>query len=187
MTPERQIVENIRKIVGDRGFDTHLCVVESVNSDKASCTVKRVIDEKIISDVYINSSMLNDEGIVITPAKDSLVLVTRIDHLQSFVSLYSKIDKIHINPKKKDEEIEIVINGGTNDGLVKIKELTDKLKELESKFNNHIHSNAEFSGTMTVGAATNPITGILTVPTTKNTSNEFQSGYSSFENDKIKH
>jgi hypothetical protein len=171
----RNIAKNIREIVKNEVFETYLCKVVAV--DAASCTVKRIVDDKEIPDVRLNASMIENEGFVIAPKVNSLVLVTNIDGVHNFISSYSKIDKITL-----DFDTEIIINGGENNGLVKIKQLNTRLKNLEKNFNDHTHT-GNFIGTI----SGNPATGTLTVPAISYTSSEFQGNYSGYENDKIKH
>jgi len=127
-----EIAQSIREIVGVKPFDTFVCTVKSV--DGATCTVVRVLDDLEIPDVRLNCHSTKDSGIVITPKKDSYVLVTSIDGLNFFVSQCSEVEKITI-----DCNGDIIINGGNNDGIIKIKELTQKLNNLVNTFNSHTH------------------------------------------------
>lgn len=183
MSTKEEIADSIRKIAGTKGFDTDICKVTNVDPNKASCDVIRIKDNKKIPGVRINASVLNDDGIVITPAKDSYVLVTKIDDRYNYVSLYSTIDKITVGSKKKP--LEVVINGGENEGLVKIKELTDKLNELVDWCENHTHliptSGVSVEGTMGNAANTDPID----VPSPSNTPKKFKK--KDYENNKITH
>lgn len=178
MSKERECAESIRGIVGKTAFSTYLCKVKSVEG--ATCTVVREMDAMEIQDVRINSTITENQGLVIVPKKDSYILITDIDGDKWFVSQYSDIDKITI-----DCNDTIVINGGENHGLILIEKLQQKLKALESAFNTHTHT-GDFSGTING----NPATGTLAIPATTRTSNNFQSQAThpyDYENDKVQH
>lgn len=128
MSKERECAEYLRAIVGKEPFQTCVAIVKSV--DGATCTVERVFDGMEITDVRLNCSSTENSGIVITPKQDSHVLITSIDGRYWFVSQFSSIDGITI-----DSESPIVINGGSNHGLVKIEELTQKLNAIEKDIN----------------------------------------------------
>lgn len=132
MSKERECAEYLRAIVGKEPFQTCVAIVKSV--DGATCTVERVFDGMEITDVRLNCSSTENSGIVITPKQDSHVLITSIDGRYWFVSQFSSIDGITI-----DSESPIVINGGSNHGLIQIDKLTQKLNELVNAFNNHTH------------------------------------------------
>lgn len=103
--------------------------------DDTTCTVQ--VDELRLSGVRLRSVVNKEEtGILITPKVGSYVLVTDLSGGNMrvlVVSMYSEVDKI-------------TINGGKNDGLININDLTDKLNKLvgevnalKDKFNGHTH------------------------------------------------
>lgn len=177
MSKERECAEKLRAIVGKEPFGTYLAKVTKVDSSEAVCTVERVFDGMVIEDVKLNATITKDEGIVISPKQNSFVLITSIDGLNWFVSQYSAIDKITV-----DAESKIIFNGGDNNGLVKIKELTDRLNELVDAFNQHTHT-GEFEGTIGGSAATGSIS---TIPTTQQHPH-FNYETDKYEDDKITH
>ncbi len=146
---KHDIAENIRKLAGTGTFDTFVCTVKSV--DGATCTVTRGLDGLEIADVRLNCHIAENEGIVVTPKVNSFVLVTNIDGRQHFVSQCSEVEKITI-----DCNGDIIINGGNNDGIIKIKELTNKLNALVQKFNTHTHPAALGTATVAVSSTTSP-------------------------------
>lgn len=152
---ERKCINLLRQIVGDKSFDTWICKVTGVN--EASCEVERVFDKLKIKDVRLNATVKDNEGLIIYPTKNSYVLVTNIDNDKYFVSQFSQIEKITI-----DVNSNIAINGGNNEGLVKIKELTAKLNDLINSYNMfvatynlHTHQIAMVSGVQVANATTN--------------------------------
>ena len=124
MSAENDIRQNLRTIVGSAPIATYAAKVTAVNG--AECSVVRIADDMAIDEVKLNATCTDGRGIVIHPTVGSIVLITSIDGVQWFVSMFEQIDTI-------------VINGGQNDGLVKINELTAKLNELVNLFNAHTH------------------------------------------------
>ena len=69
-------------------------------------------------------------SIIIIPAEGSLVLVGYRDNANPYCLFVEIADDIYINA-----ENTIVFNGGNNEGLVKVSELTEKLNNLEEDIN----------------------------------------------------
>ncbi|MCM1170320.1 MAG: hypothetical protein NC324_10345 [Bacteroides sp.] len=86
----------------------------------------------------------------------------------------------------------IVLNGGSNNGLVKIKELTDKINELVDSFNNHTHTVKSVSvpalgltDSTTAPCAGSATIATINVPAPDSTANELKQG--DYEDPKVKH
>ncbi len=166
----------LRAIVSESEQTSYVCIVTAVNG--ATCDVKRIQNNKEIKEVRLNATLKENDGLVIIPKKDSTVLVTHIDGNKYFVSQFSEIEKITLNVKDKIE-----INGGTFGGMVKIEALNNRLKNLEQAFNNHTHIISAEDGV----AAAGMYTVMGNIPAVIEKSNEFQEGYSEYENEKITH
>ena len=136
MSKERECAETLRAIVGKEPFATFVAKVTKV--DGAKCTVQRLFDDMEIEEVRLNCSTTENEGVVIVPKQDSMVLITSIDGRYWFVSQCSEVEKITIDATDK-----IVFNGGKNGGLVEIQELTNQLNELVTWCRSHTHDVAE--------------------------------------------
>jgi hypothetical protein len=153
MGHERSIADNIRKLVGTIDFDTILCTVESVDND-VTCTVKSVKTGVEYKNIKLNANINDDKGIYVFPEKDSYVLVTMLDKVQGFVSMFSDIKKVTLKiDETVDVEIDktvdmkiggdvkidcdkkIVFNGGKNDGLVVAAKTASKISNLEGEIN----------------------------------------------------
>lgn len=111
---------------------------------------------------------------LIMPTKGSVVLVTYTSKDTAFVSLYSEIDSIQLR-------------GDQFGGLIKIEELVKKLNGVENKvndlitkFNSHIHVT-----TATIGPG--PAPGVIAPPTTPETPIAPVTQKSDLENDTVKH
>lgn len=170
MSKEREIADNLRLLIGAVEFDTMLCKVVSIDND-VTCTVKSVKSDVDYKNIKLNANINEDKGIYVFPEEKSYVLVTLIDKVNGFISMYSEIKKIKL---KVNDIIEI--NDGTNDGLVQIKELTEKLNDLVKTFNEHTHS---------VSTEGNALKQTGTAAPTSNQADDFSK--SDYENDKIKH
>lgn len=168
-----EIKQNIRRITGDDRVNRTLFTAKVVRTSGEVCDVD--LDGLTLTDVRLRAVVNGaNSKMLITPKTNSYVLVADLSGnlTRLVVVAFSEIDKIEI-----DTETEIVINGGTK-GLVKIDELNERLKNLENAFNSHTHI---VSTTGTAAAQTG------TAAATTNTSTEFQSGYSGYEDTKVKH
>ena len=159
MNPLSEIKESIQKMASKGGAGiVFTAKVKSVESD-TTCTVE--LDGLTVSDVRLRAVVNSETSkILVTPKTGSYVLVADLsgDLSQLAVVGYSEVEKIEV-----DANDEIVFNGGENHGLVKIKELTDRLNNLVDAFNQHTHT-GEFEGTIGEAAATGSIS---TIPTTQ--------------------
>jgi hypothetical protein len=157
---------------GQSSFGLFLAEVVSVEQD-TTCTV-RLNPSLTLSDVQLRA-VVNQEttGILIKPAVGSYVLVADLSggqYTRLAVVMYSEIDRIEIN-------------GGENNGLVKIQELTDKLNALVDWCKGHTHGGvitavSGGSGAPAVGTPGN---------TGKPTSNPDRFDKADYEDDKITH
>lgn len=115
---ERKIADNIRKLVGPVGYDSVLCKV--VNVTGRTCTVTTLLNDVEIDNVRLCADINKIPGILLTPAKESIVVVTMLDKTNAYISLFSQVDSI-------------VLNGGEQGGLVRVKELTNQLDKLTKR------------------------------------------------------
>lgn len=127
MSVELKIRKSIKELAGatDLKFETYAAIVTSVNG--ATCCVKRILDNKHVENVRLNTNVREKKGLVIVPKVGSDVLVTNIDDSASFVSQYSEIEKIELNV-----DSEIIINGGHNYGLVEVRKLEENLGKIKT-------------------------------------------------------
>jgi|LSQX01.2.fsa_nt_gb hypothetical protein len=121
-----------------------VCEVTDVNGGK--CNAMPLDGSAEFKDVRLNTVSSDTAGIVITPAKKSLVLVHQISSVDSYVSQFSEIEKIDIeigDIKLHLNANEIVFNEGDL-GLVKIDKLiawmqkvSDDLQDLSTSLSAH--------------------------------------------------
>lgn len=129
MDKSKEIKEAIKSIVGVPGMMFVIGKVESVGDE--TCSVK-IADRLVINDVRLNASADgNADNILIKPKVDSMVLMADLSggELRSLVVIsFSALESMTVK-----FEGEVVINGGENEGLVKVVELTEKLNAIEQK------------------------------------------------------
>lgn len=125
MTKEQQILQQLRRL-GAGNEKTFLGVVENNYPDKDYIDVKD-LSGTLYPDVRKRASVgIGDDskkGIVITPVMGSSVIISRIgDSDELFVEMFSEVESM-------------MFDGGENEGLVKVKELTNKINALENDIN----------------------------------------------------
>lgn len=137
------IAKKISEIRGANPSILFVAKVKEVNGDV--CTIE--IGDLELTDVRLCSVVNDDKNkLLITPAKDSMVTVADLSdgEMRTMVVVqYSSVEKINLKIEDTTLEItssKVCINGGDNDGLIKIADLTNKLNELVNAFNNHTHS-----------------------------------------------
>lgn len=129
-----------------------------VDEEKRTITFEP-IDGATVENVRLQSQIGSSKGFVQIPKQDSFVIVTYLDDARPFVSSCSEIDKIII-----DTEL-VQFNGGENEGLINIVQLTEKLNNLVSEVNAikdkyNDHNNVIPAGTVIV-SVTGQATGNL--------------------------
>ena len=104
--------------------------VKSVDLSERTCIVTPTDGGPDILDVYLeaDSGDSTNKGFFVVPAVGSLVIATFTSKEEAFLSAYTEISQVVA------KQGEWVFNGGDNGGLVKVKELTDRINELESLF-----------------------------------------------------
>ena len=128
-----KIKECLRELAGFTPIETEVAKVLSV--DGAVCKVSRVRDGMVIDRVRLNAISTEDKGIVVTPKTGTYVLISRLGEVNWFVTLCGEVEKISI-----DAEADIVINGGSFGGLVRIEDLVGTLQHIVNTFNTHTHT-----------------------------------------------
>lgn len=133
-----QIAQKVKQIVG--GSEAIIFPAEVKSVDDTTCTI--LIGDLQLSDVRLRA-VINDEEdkLLITPAVGSQVLVADLSNGQFrdlAVLTYSEPEKIDVKIGEtaisvKDGLVEF--NGGGNNGLVNISDLTQKLNNFENKVN----------------------------------------------------
>jgi hypothetical protein len=183
-----KIKQSIRKIAGGTGImPAPVFLVKIKEIDGAKCTA--MLDDLELKDVRLRATINNSEQqILIIPKKDSYVCVADLSegNLTDLVVVgCSEVEETLLKIENQTLKINkdgFVFNGGDK-GLVKIDELHNRLLNLESKFNNHVHSGVIIAVAGGSGAPATGTAGNSGTPTS--TSSEFQGDYTGYENDKI--
>lgn len=136
-----QIKQAIQKLAG-----THLadevylipCTVSAVDTDALTCDCI-AIGGKAVTDIP-NVALLAevDNGMVLIPAIDSVVLVLFSKRQKPFICLFSELQEIFIDIGNSSIDVNndgIKFNDGSFGGLVKISDLVTRLNNLENAFN----------------------------------------------------
>jgi hypothetical protein len=100
---------------------------KSIDWDNKTMTAEGVSD-----DVNYDSVQLGFGYIDVKPAIGSVCLIGILEGKEALTFLINA-EEVEMVEMKVEDKIEI--NGGKNDGLVKVKELTQKLNSLENQFN----------------------------------------------------
>lgn len=141
----KNISDIIKQISKDPNakYYSQIAKVKSVDENKRVCDVELVMDEIDMFNVRIQAEINSTKGIAIIPKKDSFVVVTFISKTLCFISVCSEVEKILIDipevsgvaEKIKIKNTKIELNDGNNAGIVKVKELTQKVNKLETQLN----------------------------------------------------
>ena len=118
MTLEEQLVRALKSL-SPVHMQVEAMTVKSVDEDSLTCVVTPLDDGAEIQDVRLKAAIDGvKDGIVQIPAVNSSVLVARIGNTTEnrFVVAFSSVDKV-------------VINGGSNGGLINIQTLVDNLNK----------------------------------------------------------
>jgi hypothetical protein len=120
----KELRDSLRTLTKPNGNAySKVCTVDSVDLDNLTCYCIPINDDADITEVRLMANI--DNGFLLIPEVNSIVVVSFLSDSSAYVSLVSKVSEIQLN--------------GTNyDGLVKVQELTDKLNNLENKLNDLI-------------------------------------------------
>lgn len=137
--------------------------VLSVDENEKTMDAKGVSDELEYFNIELGSG-----SVILYPAAGSICLIGIVEGMETngFLISATEVEKIEVTAST-----EIILNGGTLGGLVKVQELTDAVNKMVDTFNGHTHTISTPHG---AGSATAP------------TSSMQKLDKSSIENEKIK-
>lgn len=133
---KKEIAEAIKALAGLSLMPFTIGTVESV--DGRTCTVKPVDGGAAIEKVRLNAHSDGDQGLIIKPKLNTYVIVGMINELDAMVMKCYEIESIEIimgDTSLLITDGEILFNGGSNGGLVKIADLVGKINDIESDIN----------------------------------------------------
>lgn len=120
MSSTEDIRKAIKGLSNQTGMMNILCKVESVDLVNKTCYCQPVFGGADIQDVRLIAD--NQEGFLIIPAINSLVIVSMLNQAVGYVSMFSNVQ-------------EIQLNGDNYGGLVRIRELETQLNTLQTEIN----------------------------------------------------
>jgi len=106
------------------------CNVDSVDEAKQVCTCTPIGGDATTQIPAVKLTAEENDGLLLLPKVGSTVVVIFSQRSEPFVALFSDIDKVIIIA-----ETSVQFQDGTFGGLVKVKELTDKINILEKDLN----------------------------------------------------
>lgn len=132
-----EIADILREIVGAAPKSTMVAKVVSVQD--YSCTVQDLLNDVEIKGVRLNAGVNSEEGIIITPEENSIVLIASISETDHYVVMFSKIKSVSVkiaNISVEMNDNEIKLNGGqANSYLTDINKLVGKINAVETDLN----------------------------------------------------
>jgi len=157
MSTSTEIAAYLKAIVGIENLPySQLCTVVSVDETEMTCEVTPIDGGANFTDVRLMADN-NDtsKGIFFKPAIGSIVMISPQDEVTFFVSMVSEVE-------------DIWLHGNQYGGLVKVIPTVEKLNNLEnkvndiiSKFNTHVHTGVTTGGGSS-GTTATPVSGTLT-------------------------
>lgn len=181
-----------------------VCTVDKVDETARTIDCTPVDEGAPLLGVNLQANQESEVGLVAIPAVGSYVVIAFLSPAVAVVVLADKIDKhlltigetnVEITDGMIDIKIEettiqitadgTVINGGKLGGMIKIKELTDKINALIDKFNSHTHEIASGGVAVTGSATAQANAAPVMVPAI--TAKAEKVKVSDYEDEKVKH
>lgn len=147
--------------------------VKSIDLNERTCIITPTDGGPDILDVYLeaDSGTSGSKGFFVVPAVGSIVVATFINSQEAFLTAWTAIDNVVAKSG------EWVFNDGDNGGLVKVKELTERINELEALFSQLKTDLSTWIPSPTDGGSALKViltSGFLTKPVPSSTKNEFE-------------
>ena len=177
MDKYKELADNLRRVLGNKGVAISTGIVKSVSG--ILCEIE--VGKLVVPDVRLRASETADDG--------EILLIPKVGTAVVFGSLTGDLSQLVVLQIDHVESIKatgcITINEGKLGGLVNIEDLTDKLNGLVDKFNNHTHmldiGTVVVQGTPATQSNTSPII----VPSIDSVAEKFNK--SDYEDTNIKH
>lgn len=181
-----------------------VCTVDAVDEDARTVDCTPLDEGAPLLGVNLQANQESGDGIVLFPAVGSYVVVSFLESSVAVVVLTDKVDKIglkigdttaelvdgQVDIAVQDTTVKIspegvVVNGGNLGGMIKIKELTQKLNDFIAAFNSHTHELP--TGTVTVAGNAMAQANIAPVIVPAIMSQHPSVAVSDYEDEKVKH
>lgn len=138
-TTNDNIRDLIRKIAKDPTAEIYSIAIKitAVDETERTCDGEPLNGDAEIFGIRLQSIINGADGFCLIPKVGSVGIVTFINKATGYLALISSVDKMIV---KSETQIaidcdEIIFNGGSNDGFVKVGDLVSKLNAVESDLN----------------------------------------------------
>jgi hypothetical protein len=190
------IAETIKAIAKQGNSNIlEVCKVKSIDINLCLCECEPLNGGAVYHARLKAIETTKDKGLLILPALESLVIIAPIGTAHSPTAIvlgYSEVSEVHIQNSKGTnivvKEKTVFLNGENYNGLVKVKELCDKINKLENAFNALV---AKYNTHTHLVNAMPPPTAIPPIPTaptlTTETTTIVPTQQTELENTTVKH
>lgn len=176
MDPFKQLADRLNEL-----RPTTQALIYGIVHSVSGVTCSVMVGSQLIEDVSLRATAVDKEGhYMVIPKVGTAVLLANINgDLSRLVVLTVDVaDRIEMTG-------EVIYNDGQLGGLVKIKELTEKINELVQAFNSHTHTLQTGSVAVTGSATSQSNTEPIEVPAVSSKAKELNA--EDYEDKKIKH
>jgi hypothetical protein len=160
-------IADLIKILAEKGDETYSKVCKVVAVNDTFCDVEPINGDAPISDVKLVGSK-TDTPFILIPKVNSLVVVTYTSKSTAYIALLSEIESVKIR-------------GDQYGGLIKVKDLVDKLNALENQVNDILNALKGITVPLAPSGTYPLAPSFATILNLQTTSK------SDIENDKVKH
>lgn len=133
---KKDIAEAIKKLAGLT--EMPFVIGKASNVEARTCTVSPVDGGADLEKVRLNAYSDGDQGLIIKPKDGTYVIVGMISEVDALVLMCYEIDSVEAvlgDTNFKITKGEILFNGGSNGGLIKIADLVSKINDVENDIN----------------------------------------------------
>lgn len=136
-----QISDALLRILGLYGKDivtVYLCKVTAVNETARTCDAQTIHGDAEISLPEVQLSAAPNDGMILIPAINSMVMVAITTQQKAFVMMFSDLQKATITIAKTVFTMDatgITLNDGSYGGMVKVTDLVSRMNAIENDIN----------------------------------------------------
>ncbi len=197
--PMSEIANYLRSLVGKQNALAVLAKVVSLDEQNNTCEVEPLNEDANLVDVRLSPVLDIEEGLVVYPKIDSVVVVVLLDEATAYVGLVSEILKVKL--KIGDTKLElkegklqvdinaedgIVFNGGGLGGMVIVGNLVQAFNGLANVVNQLINNFNTHTHIVTVSPPP-ALTGTSQITLKQQLETAQITNVNTFQNNKIKH
>lgn len=173
MSSDRSIQEVVRKLAGTQfksQMNISVCEVTAINTDDYSCSCTPIDESSNTSLEGVRLMATVDDGFLMIPVIGSTIVVAYSDDTTDpYVIMMSEIDEVFATQNKW------TFNDGSFGGLIKIREIVQKINNIENllnhligRYNTHTHPISGAVANQTAMQETGLITSVTKVDELEN-------------------